>query len=73
MILREEGGDALTYSGSVLEAHIRTVIRAVSMIAFPFTLRTMHLPKLKENPYGLSQLARSLEILVQQFGNFALS
>lgn len=43
------------------------------MTAVSFTLRTMHLPKLKENPYRLSQLAMSLEILVQQFGTFALT
>ena len=43
------------------------------MIALPLTLRAMHLPKLIENPYRLSQLASSLEILVQQFGNLPLA
>jgi len=73
LILREEGDDALAYSGSILEAQIRIIIRAVSMIAVPFTLRTVHLSKLIGNSYSWSQLPRSLEILIQQFGNFALS
>jgi hypothetical protein len=50
---------------------MKMIIRAVSMAAVLF--RTMHFPKLKENPYCLSQLARSLEILILQFGTFDLS